>query len=689
MVMSLAIGPAKFQRTEITELVEVTFRASKGTLDEEYRHDLRESRSQALRTNNAAALLPAEAASYIRHIKALTIARAQAIAEACTMYGEPSGEDGIKNLTNYYEMLLSARRSAFQGQAKLKAARTGISLNQLPGLLRRFGSDSQAALLEGKSILAKQSAAFRGQEEMPSELEEGSASKGKSNTRLVFLSHAAVDQEIAIFLKGLIEKAIGGSEVFVSSDTEDVRPGDEWVTRIRENLRAAKILLLLASERGLKRPWVWYETGSAWSREIRTIPCCLGKIRKNQLAAPFASYQAVNIDEAGYLRNLLFEVGRGLNLSVEIPDLEPIATELRGLDKKGQESELAKTTPQRNPQIEQVVLNGDDRRFNVQMANLRDLLVERWYPLNAFGPLREAGFEEKAQRHLHNVFYPALSELVHAGLLLIKYKLNVDRFERVSNLLVEVFNTCGALVSFPPPTVSPLEMSLTRGTVGLEVLAGARVLASYAMRMKSYEYVPLLLKAYVTQIGPSLHPRTGPFLFWPLRMNVPGNDRIAYIWSEVAKPRWLGFFGNEQSFLDAACQLEFILSLNSYLATKNKDAFQWLREFRSDTSFDYWYSSDLWRYKLEPIVPIATQMYEALTLGPDAPFLLDLSVEHAVFQKAFSPSSSTTVEQRHETFLQYLKELMKWQAQAAQSQAHFPLAEPDWGPVLGPQMKNG
>jgi hypothetical protein len=55
---------------------------------------------------------------------------------------------------------------------------------------------------------------------------------------LVFLTHATKDQTLAIFLKNLIENSVPGADVFVSSDTEDLRPGDEWVRRIRENLRA-------------------------------------------------------------------------------------------------------------------------------------------------------------------------------------------------------------------------------------------------------------------------------------------------------------------------------------------------------------------------------------------------------------------------------------------------------------------
>ncbi len=150
-----------YHRKDIAEFLETTFQATRARLGEEDRRDLHESQSKARRTHNAAALLPAEADSYIRHIKALTVARAQTIADAYTAFGESSGEAGEKDLTDYYNTVLSARRGAFQGHSELVCRRTGISGSQIHGLLRRFETDSHAALLEGKSILVKQRAAFR------------------------------------------------------------------------------------------------------------------------------------------------------------------------------------------------------------------------------------------------------------------------------------------------------------------------------------------------------------------------------------------------------------------------------------------------------------------------------------------------------------------------------------------------
>jgi hypothetical protein len=277
--------------------------------------------------------------------------------------------------------------------------------------------------------------------------------------------------------------------------------------------------------------------------------------------------------------------------------------------------------------------------------------------------------------------------LVLAGLLLIKYGLNSDWFERVANLLIEVFGVTGKLAALPPPVARTPMGRPTKGTVGLQVLLGTRALVIYAIRMGRYDYLPELLKKYVNPIGSSAALKREPLLFWPLHMNVEGNDRIACAWQGVVEPRWREFFGSEQSFTDAATQLEFILFLNSYVATKIPVAGQWLSQYRPATDFAYWYGSDLWRYRLDGVVLLAEKIYENLAMGPDAPLLLDLSVEHTVFQKAFSPSASTIPEQPQDIFVDCLKELLRWQAQASQSQGRFPHNEPDWGAVLGPVMR--
>jgi hypothetical protein len=146
----------QFHRRDIADHIDTTFRAMQERLRAEHSNDLREAQFTARKTNNGAAMLPAEAGAYIRHVRALTAARAHAIADAYTAFREPSGDAGLKDLTAYYHDVLAARRSAFQGQATLVAKRTGHDLSQLSGLLRSFEIETQVAFLEGKSILSKQ-----------------------------------------------------------------------------------------------------------------------------------------------------------------------------------------------------------------------------------------------------------------------------------------------------------------------------------------------------------------------------------------------------------------------------------------------------------------------------------------------------------------------------------------------------
>lgn len=141
----------------------------------------------------------------------------------------------------------------------------------------------------------------------------GTPSHSNLASKLIFLSHAAVDKNLAMLLKVTLEHLLPGIDVFVSSDPEDLKPGDTWVDVILENLRAAQLIVVLATQRGLSRKWVWYESGATWSRGVRLVPCCVGSLRKGELPSPFSSFQALNIDDADdflrFLRIAVEELG--------------------------------------------------------------------------------------------------------------------------------------------------------------------------------------------------------------------------------------------------------------------------------------------------------------------------------------------------------------------------------------------
>jgi len=153
--------------------------------------------------------------------------------------------------------------------------------------------------------------------------------------KLVFVSHAAVDEEIAMCLKSAMEETLPEIRIFVSSDPEDLKPGDPWVEVILSNLSQAELIIVLATQRGLSRKWVWYESGACWSRGVRVVPCCVGSLRKGELPAPFSSFQALNIDEEDGFRHLITAVAEECGLPHAKPfDISGSIQKLKAKDEK-------------------------------------------------------------------------------------------------------------------------------------------------------------------------------------------------------------------------------------------------------------------------------------------------------------------------------------------------------------------
>jgi hypothetical protein len=161
---------------------------------------------------------------------------------------------------------------------------------------------------------------------------EGKYAHDNPEPKIVFLSHAAADEEIARHLKQVIEASFPQIKVFVSSDPEDLSPGNPWVQTVLANLRSAKLLLILATERGLSRKWVWFETGAGWSSGPLFIPCFVGKIRKGQLPYPFSGYQALNIDEEGDFGVLVDELTRLFGTARKAPESRTAIVQLTRLE---------------------------------------------------------------------------------------------------------------------------------------------------------------------------------------------------------------------------------------------------------------------------------------------------------------------------------------------------------------------
>src|SRR5438128_432361 len=109
---------------EIMAHADIQFAPQWGALREEHGNELREAQFRARKTNNAAGMLPAEAACYVNHVKALVIAKARCIAAAYTAFNEPVGSDAEAEFSSFFSITAATRRSCFKAAVELRQVRT-------------------------------------------------------------------------------------------------------------------------------------------------------------------------------------------------------------------------------------------------------------------------------------------------------------------------------------------------------------------------------------------------------------------------------------------------------------------------------------------------------------------------------------------------------------------------------------
>lgn len=118
----------------------------------------------------------------------------------------------------------------------------------------------------------------------------------------VFISHVTEDAAVAAMLKRkMTEDFLGQLTVFLSSDTESIAAGEEWLSSVSEALRNSSIFVVLCSPIAIARPWVNFEAGAAWMRDIPLVPACFGGLRPRDLPMPLSARQGLELnDPQGY-----------------------------------------------------------------------------------------------------------------------------------------------------------------------------------------------------------------------------------------------------------------------------------------------------------------------------------------------------------------------------------------------------
>src|SRR5215831_18224791 len=121
----------------------------------------------------------------------------------------------------------------------------------------------------------------------------------------VFISHIKEEKELAALLKGRIdEDFLGKVECFVSTDTESILAGANWLSSVEKALNDASVEVILCSPLSIKRPWINFEAGDGWMRHIPIVPLCHSGLTPRELPMPMAVLQAISASEPADLPRL-------------------------------------------------------------------------------------------------------------------------------------------------------------------------------------------------------------------------------------------------------------------------------------------------------------------------------------------------------------------------------------------------
>jgi hypothetical protein len=138
---------------------------------------------------------------------------------------------------------------------------------------------------------------------------------------VVFVSHAAVDAEIATAFKVDAESSfLGLCHLFVSSNLDSLSGGSEWIKEIKTNLENARILVGLLSPIAVERPWIYFEFGAGWIRSIPTVAVCHSGLAREQLPVPLSHFQALNLLDELHLRHLYEQISSAIGCQLPPAD---------------------------------------------------------------------------------------------------------------------------------------------------------------------------------------------------------------------------------------------------------------------------------------------------------------------------------------------------------------------------------
>lgn len=152
---------------------------------------------------------------------------------------------------------------------------------------------------------------------------------------LLFISHIGAEKEVAVALKTLVEREfLNMIDVFVSSDDSTIGLGQNWLDAITDALRRCAVEIIVASPVSVKRPWINFEAGSGWIRDIPVIPLCHSGMSPSALPVPLNLLQAAVATEVSQLKLVFPVLAKALGSASPNPDFTAFIQQVKDFEKR-------------------------------------------------------------------------------------------------------------------------------------------------------------------------------------------------------------------------------------------------------------------------------------------------------------------------------------------------------------------
>ncbi|WP_226701148.1 toll/interleukin-1 receptor domain-containing protein [Priestia aryabhattai] len=153
------------------------------------------------------------------------------------------------------------------------------------------------------------------------------------NKPKVFISHITEEQQLANDLKIFIEDTfLGLIDVFVSSTQDSISVGERWLDKVTDALNESIVEIVICSHLSIKRPWINFEAGAGWIRNIPVIPFCHSGMTLTQLPTPLNMLQGAIANEPSSIEKIVRILAESIGARVIEPNISEFITKVKSFE---------------------------------------------------------------------------------------------------------------------------------------------------------------------------------------------------------------------------------------------------------------------------------------------------------------------------------------------------------------------